>query len=116
MTLQEQQTEVFLDCLDCVSAMIHQNARDKGFYETPPNDLERFALMHSEISEACEGVRHGNPASEHIPNFSAVEEEMADTIIRILDYSVYRGLHIGEAILAKHEFNKTRPHRHGKTC
>jgi NTP pyrophosphatase (non-canonical NTP hydrolase) len=112
----EHQTDVFLDCLGCVAQMIHQNARVKGFYNPPPSDLERFALMHSEISEACEGVRHGNPASEHIPDFSAVEEEMADAIIRILDYGEYRGLRIGEAILAKHEFNKTRPHKHGKTC
>jgi NTP pyrophosphatase (non-canonical NTP hydrolase) len=95
---------------------IHQNAIRKGFYDPPPSDLERFTLMHAEISEAAEGIRHSNPPSEHIPEFSSVEEEMADTIIRILDYAEYRQLRLCEAILAKHEYNLTRTYKHGKTC
>ena len=39
--------------------------------------------------------------------------ELADCIIRILDYCGYAGIDIEEAVRIKHEFNKTRPYRHG---
>jgi NTP pyrophosphatase (non-canonical NTP hydrolase) len=105
--------EKLIELINELAKELHETSRSKGFYNPPPSDLERFALMHSEISEATEGVRHGNPPSDHIPEFSATEEEMADTIIRILDYAVYRNLRIGEAIFAKAEFNKGRPFMHG---
>ena len=61
-----------------------------------------------------EALRHGNPASEHIPDFTGVEEELADVIIRILDYSAARNLRLWEAVRAKMAYNETRPVRHGK--
>jgi len=39
--------------------------------------------------------------------------ELADCIIRILDYCAYTGIDIDKAIQIKHEYNKTRPYRHG---
>jgi NTP pyrophosphatase (non-canonical NTP hydrolase) len=39
--------------------------------------------------------------------------ELADCIIRILDYCAHAGIDIDKAILMKHEYNKTRPYRHG---
>lgn len=81
------------------------------------NDGELMVLMHSEVSEALEAVRHGNPPSDHIPEFSGTEEEMADVVIRIMDYSAKRGLRLGEAIIAKLHFNYNRGFRHGgKAC
>jgi len=80
------------------------------------NDGEKIALIHSELSEGFEGVRHGNGPSDHIPEFSMLEEEMADAVIRILDYSGAKELRLGEAILAKMTFNATRAYKHGKTC
>lgn len=78
------------------------------------NEAELIALIHSELSECLDALRHGNPPSEHIPEFSAVCEELADTVIRVCDYAGGRGHPLGEAIIAKLAFNKTRPHKHGK--
>ena len=39
--------------------------------------------------------------------------ELADCIIRILDYCGKEGIDIEEAIRIKHEYNKARPYRHG---
>ena len=98
--------------------IINQMAHEKGFY-TPGverNFGEIIALIHSELSEALEGYRHGNPKSDHIPEFSAIEEELADAVIRILDTAFEMKLRLAEAIIAKIEFNATRPYKHGKKC
>lgn len=71
------------------------------------NDGEMIALMHSELSEALEGVRKGLK-DEHLPDHMSVTVELADCIIRILDYAGGRGLPIGEALIAKIFFNMNR--------
>ena len=71
------------------------------------NDGELICLMHSELSEALEGVRK-NAMDDHLPSRPMVEVEMADTIIRILDYCAARGLDVGGAMVAKLEYNANR--------
>lgn len=90
------------------------NATNHGFWEQDPNDGERIALIHSEISEALEALRQGNPSSSKIIEFSGVEEELADAIIRIMDYAIGRDFNIAGAIVAKMEYNKGREFMHGK--
>lgn len=88
----------FIDTFHTVQAQAHRIAVDHGWWEGPErNQAEMIALMHSELSEALEGLRHGNPPSDHIPAFSAIEEEFADVIIRIMDNAERAGWHIAEA-------------------
>lgn len=103
----------FVAAFDEKAHEVHAIAVEKGWWDSDRNDGEMIALMHSELSEGLEALRHGNPESDHIPEFNGLEEEFADVVIRIMDMAAMRGLRIGEAIESKIAFNRTRPVRHG---
>lgn len=92
---------------------VHQTAIDKGWWDDPRNDGELVALMHSELSEALEGLRAGNPADDKVPEFSSAEAELADVVIRIMDMSKARGWDVAGALIAKAMMNTTRERMHG---
>lgn len=104
----------FCLAMDEVSSECAATAREKGFWDNPRNFGEMIALMHSELSECLEGYRSSKGESDKIPEFFAVEEELADVIIRILDLAYTYSYKLPEAILAKMEYNKGREHKHGK--
>jgi len=104
----------FYDLSD-IATEIHENAISKGFWDgNARSDGECIALMHSELSEALEALRHKNPPDEHIPIMDNASVELADCIIRILDYSEGKGLRVVEAMYHKMKFNETREYKHGK--
>ena len=104
----------FVDFFGNVSRGVHANAVDHGFLAEPINDEAELSLIISEVCEAQEALRNGNPESPNIPGFSCGEEELADMMMRGMSYAEGKGWNVAGAIVAKHEFNKTRPYKHGK--
>lgn len=97
-----------------LAKLANKIAHDKGFYEDDKSIGQSIALQHSELSEALESLRDGNPQSDKIDNYSELEEEYADLIIRILDTAGEHDLDVGGAIIAKMRYNSDRDHKHGK--
>ena len=93
------------------SVTTHWNA-EQGFWECD-NFGEKIALIHSELSEALEAHRKNLP-SDHIVGFPGVAEELADALIRIFDLAGKLQIPLGEALMAKLQYNLSRPYKHGK--
>lgn len=104
----------FATSTNFLARYVHDMAVSKGFWADDRPEASSIALMHSELSEWLEAIREGNPQSEKIPDYSAAEEEAADLIIRVLDESARRGYRIGQAVVAKMNYNAGRPYKHGK--
>lgn len=110
-----------------LSGIAHANAQEKGFYgdvrlitDLFTNDIlskeeydllyarcegSRIALIHSEASESLEAIRKGEAANE--------AEELADVIIRILDYAGWKGIDLQREVVEKMKHNETRGFKHG---
>ncbi len=69
---------------------------------------EALCLIISEVSEAFESYRKNPKNKEHFT------EELADVLIRLLDFSYGMDLHIETALYKKIKINKKRPYKHGK--
>lgn len=101
--------------LDALSAMLHEIAREKGFWDGEYSHDKvgnKLALVHSEVTEVLEAIRKSQGSEK-------VVEEMADVIIRLLDiYAAMRNeeevLHSLDEILEKKiNINKERARLHG---
>ena len=107
--------------LNNLAKEIHQNAKDKGFWDSPRNTGELFMLIISEASEALEAHRkvrkadlkqfalpnNGNVTDEQWFKISfencikdTTADEIADVVIRILDYCASQEIEIKPALLS----------------
>lgn len=69
--------------------------------------LAKLALVHSEVSEAVEGVRKGL-MDDKLPHRPMPEVELADAIIRAFDLAGHEGWDLAGAIIEKLEYNASR--------
>jgi len=69
-------------------------------------DIAELGLVATELSEAMEDVRKGN--AKHLG------EELADIIIRVLNFASRKEIDLEEEILKKHTVNMEREYLHGK--
>lgn len=128
-----------------LSKQIHENAKNKGFYEGKKNIGEALMLCTSELSEALEADRenryakleefnlrikqitdsyNGESLQEQKDNdFKRVfshkikdtfEDELADTMIRIMDLAAFKGIDLEKHIELKMKYNSLREYKHGK--
>ena len=79
----------------------------RGIAEKPRDMNTQLLLIHSEISEAMEGVRK-NLMDDKLPHRKMVEVELADAIVRILDMAGGHGLDVAGALVEKVIFNISR--------
>lgn len=102
------------------------NEKNKGFtdgsifIDYTEKDINIFyrkvALLHSEISELVESMRQGSlfKQCDKAIGLTNVQEELADIQIRLLTLAGFMGVDLPKVTKIKHEFNKSRPYKHGK--
>lgn len=77
----------------------------------------KLMLAVGELAEAQEELRAGHSYAEVYEKDGKPEGfavEIADAIYRLLHLAAALGIDIGLVLLEKHEFNLTRPYKHGK--
>jgi NTP pyrophosphatase (non-canonical NTP hydrolase) len=100
---------------------VHKNNKDKGFYDTPKSVEEVLMLIISELGEACEAHRKGRFCKVDLDGViyqedfekyvkDTFEDEIADTVIRILDFCGCKDIEIvlpsGKFLLHENALNQ----------
>ncbi len=86
-------------------AQVRALADAKGFSSAPERIWEMLALIHTEVSEATDAYKKGEPL-EH------VGEELIDAVIRIFHLLSALGLDADALFDAKMARNWQRPHKY----
>lgn len=109
---------------------IHEGNAARGFWEGKRKLTEVVMLTVCELAEAIEADRANKWATEQdILQYKNIEtperfkenikdtvqDEIADAIIRLLDFSHKFNIDLDFHIKAKLDYNASRPYKHGKT-
>lgn len=120
-----------LNGLNEAAKIIHQGNVEKGFWDGERNVGELLMLVTSELGEAMEAHRKNRFANieqaqklidlggqfeltfkEYLKD--TFEDEIADSVIRLLDLCAGLGIDLETHIKLKVKYNRTRPRLHGK--
>ena len=111
---QEYTKEQVIEAMNMLSDICHSASVRGGWWHDlntgeplERNKLEMLCLVHSEVSEACEGVRKGIN-DDHLPQYRMEDVEMADVFVRCFDYVGGHGLKTAEAFVDKLIYNANR--------
>jgi len=101
--------------MDVLSRKIYEDNKRKGFWDDGGKPYEQaMLLVISEIIESFEALRAGDIPDDKLPQYRGQDVEIADALIRLLDWCGAHKIPIGEIIEKKLEYNRSRPHKHGK--
>lgn len=131
--ITDEGKKLLVEAIELLTAISWQNAENKGFHESGRPFSEEIALIHSEVSEALESDRTGEPSLWFKTNLpvdgypldstnedgsprkaEGVAAEYADVLIRIGDSCGGRDIPLASALIAKMNYNTTRPYKHGR--
>ena len=109
---EEEYKLYYADQVAQIEQLCHGLAREAGWWDNRDLDDPQtiptcLCLVHSEISEAMEGARK-NRMDDHLPHRKALEVELADAMIRVLDLAGAYQLDIGGAFVEKLVYNTQR--------
>lgn len=109
---EEEYKLYYADQVAQIEQLCHGLAREAGWWDNRDLDDPQtiptcLCLVHSEISEAMEGARK-NRMDDHLPHRKALEVELADAMIRILDLAGAYELDLGGALVEKLVYNTQR--------
>lgn len=107
----------FLNGFSAMTDITYKTHVEKGWTASAkPEDLNwrgnQFMLMVGELAEGHEAVRK-ELKDDKLTARLGEEVELADCIIRIMNYSRQRGLDVASALVEKARFNEGREYMHG---
>ena len=100
-------------------------SRSKGFSDGSESRLdtsEKLMLIVDEVAEAHEELRKGINLKQVYYNEDkpgkpeGFPAELADILIRTIQLGAALGIDLDQAVKLKHDYNLTRPFKHGKVC